>query len=103
MKIDGKGPGVPSAERVSAPQARDAQETPSPALEVRPTDRVEISALGRSKSESAEESTGVSPVPARRADRLDAIRDRVRSGFYETDAVQFAVARQIVSRGDHRA
>ena len=103
MKIDGKGPGVPSAERLSASQARDAQEAPASAPDNRPTDRVEISALGRSRSEGSEDSIGVNPVPAKRADRIDVIRDRVRSGFYETDDVQFAVARQIVTRGDHRA
>ena len=99
MKIDGKGPGIPSAERVS-PVARDAQGTSWPAPESRQNDRVEISALGRSKSEHAE---GVTPVPASQPDRLDLVRDRVRSGFYASDDVQVAVARQIVARGDHRS
>jgi hypothetical protein len=103
MKIDGKGPGVPSAERLSSPQARDAREAPAAASENRLTDRVEISALGRSKSEGAEDSASVTPVEARRADRLDVIRDRVRSGFYASEEVQFAVAQTIVTRGDHRA
>ena len=103
MKIDRQGSSLPPTERLPAPSAREAQETAPTAPDTRPSDRVEISALGRSKSESVEGRLGIHPVPADQADRLDQIRDRVRSGFYTSDDVQVAVARQIVARGDHRS
>ena len=103
MKIDGQGSSLPPTERLPAPAARDAQETAPTAPDTRQSDRVEISALGRSKSESVEGRLDIRPVPAHQADRLDLIRDRVRSGFYASDDVQAAVARQIVARGDHRS
>ena len=103
MKIDGQGSSLPPTERLPAPSAREAQETAPTAPDTRQSDRVEISALGRSKRESVEGQLGIRPVPAHQADRLDQIRDRVRSGFYASDDVQAAVARQIVTRGDHRS
>ena len=104
MKIDGQGSSLPPAERVPALPARDGQEAAPTAPDARQTDRVEISALGRSKSESVEGGQlGIRPVPAHRADRFDLIGERVRSGFYASDEVQAAVARQIVARGDHRS
>jgi hypothetical protein len=102
MKIDRQGSSVPPTERLPAPSAREAQETAPTAPDTRQSDRVEISALGRSKSESVEGQRDIHPVPAHQADRLDLIRDRLRSGFYASDDVQAAVARLIVARGDHR-
>lgn len=94
MKIDGKGSGPKPTERISAPQAPSASDTrPTPAAP-KPTDRVEISALGRARN--------AQPVPAGDSDRLDQVRARLQSGFYESDEVQHAVARLIIARGDHR-
>lgn len=93
MKIDGKGSGPKPTERIPAPQALSAHDArPTPAAP-KPADRVEISALGRARS--------TQPVPAGDRDRLEQVRARVQSGFYESDEVQQAVARLIVARGDH--
>jgi hypothetical protein len=105
MKIQGKGPGPTPAERLTGVKPAETTETSRKAAEGKRSDSVEISAAGRAKSGATDSSTAasVAPVPAERADRLELIRERVRSGFYETEEVQYAVAREIVARGEHNA
>lgn len=104
MKIEGKGPGPTPADRVPSVTARDAADpSRKPASDEKRGDRVEISAAARALSGEAGESGAVAPVPALAPDRLQQVAERVRSGFYETDEVQVAVARQIVAQGAHRS
>ena len=57
-------------------------------------DSVEISNAGRTKA--AESATG----PDARSARLQAVRERVLRGAYDTDEVVGEVARRILDRGD---
>jgi hypothetical protein len=108
MKIEGKGLGATPAERLQAIQGRDSasdQQKPSAAGAAR-SDRVEISAAGRARAHGVaggSDSGEARPVAADAPDRVELIRERVKSGFYLSDEVQAAVARQIVARGDHLA
>jgi hypothetical protein len=107
MKIEGKGSATTPAERLQAIQSRESaadQQRKAAAEAASRTDRVEISAAGRAKAEGVEpgaESVSPRPVPADDPNRIELVRERVRSGFYASDEVQSAVARQIVARGDH--
>lgn len=106
MKIEGKGPGATPADRLQAIQARESaveQQKKSTAEGTPRSDRVEISAAGRARAgvDGGVDASSARPIPADDPDRLDLVRARVESGFYATDAIQSAVARQIVARGDH--
>ena len=61
------------------------------------TDTVEISAAGRAKAAEA------TTAPDTRAARLQAIRDRILRGAYDTDEIVGEVARRILDRGDLQA
>lgn len=104
MKIQGKGPGATSTERLPAIQQAsrpsDPQRSSTADSQLRP-DRVEISAEGRVRARSATETgsdRGVEPIPSDDPARLALIRQRVESGFYSKDAVLESVARAILAR-----
>src|SRR3990172_3951079 len=109
MKIEGKGPAATPAERIQAIQSREApagKQNAPPSNPSRSSDRVEISAEGRALAgaeAAGVESVGPRPVPVDDPNRIDHVRERVRSGFYMSDEVQAAVARAIVARGDHQS
>lgn len=90
MKINGgsNGPIRPDAtrdERLQAPNKTDSSSKPSR------VDTVEISDAGRAKAADS---------AASRDARLQAIRERILRGAYDTDDVVAEVARRILDRGD---
>lgn len=103
MKIEGKGLGATPAERLKAIQGREGapDQRKTPVEGATRTDRVEISAAAKARAQGVDSGSATQPVPADATDRIDQVRDRVQSGFYASDEVQAAVARQIVARGDH--
>jgi anti-sigma28 factor (negative regulator of flagellin synthesis) len=97
MKINGgsNGPIRPDAkrdERLPVPDKTDTNGKASTRV-----DSVEISSAGRAR---AAESTS---APDARSARLQAVRDRVLRGAYDSDAVVEEVARRILDGGDLQA
>ena len=93
MKINrgSHGPIRPDAtrdERLQAPNKADSSGKPAR------VDTVEISDAGRAKA--AESATATDS----RSARLQAIRERILRGAYDTDEVVAEVARRILDRGD---
>jgi anti-sigma28 factor (negative regulator of flagellin synthesis) len=94
MKINGgnNGPIRPDAkrdERLPVPDKTDSGAKPGTRV-----DSVEISDAGRAKA--AESTTGADA----RSVRLQAVRERILKGAYDTDAIVGEVARRILDRGD---
>jgi anti-sigma28 factor (negative regulator of flagellin synthesis) len=90
MKINGgsNGPIRPDAKRDERLQGTKLDGNGNSAVR---TDTVEISDAGRAK---AAQTTDARPA------RLQAIRDRILQGAYDTDEVVGEVARRILDRGD---
>jgi|SRR5689334_18546936 len=94
MKINGgtNGPVRPDARRDE--RITVANKTQSGDRTNARTDTVEISDAGRAKAAE------VATAPDARAERLEAIRERILKGAYDTDEVVGEVARRILDRGD---
>ena len=96
MKINGgsNNPIRPDAARDERSPALDKSKSNGAASRV---DTVEISDAGRARAaESVETTAANSP----RQTRLEAIRERILKGAYDTDEVVGEVARRILERGD---
>jgi flagellar biosynthesis anti-sigma factor FlgM len=94
MKINGgsNGPIRPDAkrdERITVPNRTQSSERANTR-----SDPVEISDAARAKAAE------VASAPDPRADRLQAVRERILRGAYDTDEVVGEVARRILDRGD---
>ncbi len=115
MKINKPTPPVPSP-AVQGPLNRGPRATPAgqpivgpatpgpqPAPPATPgaghTDRVEISEEARSRAAELEGEKPAAAVPAEKPS-IEEIRQRIRDGVYESDAVIDSIARRILDRGE---
>jgi anti-sigma28 factor (negative regulator of flagellin synthesis) len=83
------GSTVPTAQPATGPAASQGGRT----------DRVEISEEARSRSAQLEGEKPASATPAAKPSVAE-IRQRIRDGVYETDAVLDSIAHRILDRGD---
>jgi len=89
-------PGEPAV-GPSAPAAQPAAGQAAP--QTGHTDRVEISDEARSRAAQLEGEKPAAAAPAEKPSVAE-IRQRIRDGVYESDAVIDSIARRILERGD---
>lgn len=87
-------------ESAAVPSSPAGQSNADPsAPQASPIDRVEISEEARSRAAELEGEKPAAAAPTEKPS-VDEIRQRIRDGVYESDAVIDSVARRILDRGD---